>query len=90
YVEGSSNNKAIEIYNPDGAEADLSVYKIEQYNNGASTPTASFALSGKLAPGAVHVMAHSTLASVLGSRVNQTAAFSFNGDDALTLTRSGV
>ncbi|MGR8025163.1 ExeM/NucH family extracellular endonuclease, partial [Burkholderia cenocepacia] len=66
------------------------VYKIEQYNNGASTPTASFVLSGKLAPGAVHVMAHSTLASVLGSRVNQTAAFSFNGDDALTLTRSGV
>ena len=90
YVEGSSNNKAIEIYNPDGAEADLSVYKIEQYNNGGSTPTASFALSGKLAPGAVHVMAHSPLASVLGSRVNQTAAFSFNGDDALTLTRSGV
>ncbi len=90
YVEGSSNNKAIEIYNPDSAEADLSVYKIEQYNNGASTPTASFALSGKLAPGSVHVMAHSTLAGVLGSRVNQTAAFSFNGDDALTLTRSGV
>ena len=90
YVEGSSNNKAIEIYNPDGIEADLGVYKIEQYNNGASTPTASFALSGKLAPGAVHVMAHSTLASALGTRVNQTAAFSFNGDDALTLTRSGV
>jgi predicted extracellular nuclease len=90
YVEGSSNNKAVEIYNPDAAETDLSVYKIEQYNNGGSTPTASFALSGKLAPHSVHVMAHSTLASVLGTRVNQTAAFSFNGDDALTLTRSGV
>jgi len=90
YVEGSSNNKAIEIYNPDAAEADLSVYKIEQYNNGGSTPTASFSLSGRLAPGSVHVMAHSTLASVLGIRVNQTAAFSFNGDDALALTRSGV
>jgi len=90
YVEGSSNNKAIEIYNPDAAEADLSVYKIEQYNNGGSTPTASFSLSGRLAPGSVHVMAHSTLASVLGTRVNQTAAFSFNGDDALALTRSGV
>jgi len=90
YVEGSSNNKAVEIYNPDAAEADLSVYKIEQYNNGGSTPTASFALSGKLAPGSVHVMAHSTLASALSTRVNQTAGFSFNGDDALTLTRSGV
>ena len=90
YIEGSSNNKAIEIYNPDGVEVDLSVYKIAQYNNGGSTPTALFPLSGKLAPGSVHVMAHSTLASALGTRVNQTAAFSFNGDDALTLTRSGV
>ncbi|CAJ0690488.1 hypothetical protein LMG19089_00675 [Ralstonia edaphis] len=90
YVEGGSNNKAIEIYNPDGTEANLSAYKIQQYNNGGSAPTASFALSGKLAPGSVHVMAHSTLASALGTRVNQTAAFSFNGDDALTLTRSGV
>lgn len=90
YVEGTSNNKAIEIYNPDTTEADLSLYKIEQYNNGASTPTASFPLSGKLAPGAVYVAAHSTLASVLGSRSNQAAAFTFNGDDAVTLTRSGT
>ena len=65
---GHLNNKAIEIYNPDATEADLSLYKIEQYNNGASTPTSSFALTGKLAPGAVHVMAHSTLAAVLGAR----------------------
>ena len=90
YVEGTSNNKAIEIYNPDATEADLSLYKIEQYNNGASTPTSSFALTGKLAPGAVHVMAHSTLAAVLGARANQTVTFTFNGDDAITLTRSGT
>ncbi|AOY96684.1 endonuclease [Cupriavidus sp. USMAA2-4] len=90
YVEGTSNNKAIEIYNPDATEADLSLYKIEQYNNGASTPTSSFALTGKLAPGAVHVMAHSTLAAVLGARANQTVGFTFNGDDAITLTRSGT
>ncbi|MGM3275769.1 ExeM/NucH family extracellular endonuclease [Ralstonia sp. 24A2] len=90
YVEGTSNNKALEIYNPDSTEVDLSLYKVEQYNNGATTPTTSFALNGKLAPGAVYVMAHSTLAAVLGSKVNQTAAFTFNGDDAITLTRSGT
>ncbi|WP_199028576.1 ExeM/NucH family extracellular endonuclease [Ralstonia sp. ASV6] len=90
YVEGTSNNKALEIYNPDSTEVDLSLYKVEQYNNGAATPTTSFALTGKLAPGAVYVMAHSTLAGVLGSKVNQTAAFTFNGDDAITLTRSGT
>ncbi|WP_051705475.1 ExeM/NucH family extracellular endonuclease [Cupriavidus metallidurans] len=90
YVEGTSNNKAIEIYNPDATEADLSLYKIEQYNNGVTAPNATFQLTGKLAPGSVYVMAHSTLAAVLGSKVNQTATFTFNGDDALTLTRSGT
>jgi len=90
YVEGTSNNKAIEIYNPDATEADLSLYKIEQYNNGAIAPTTSFQLAGKLAPGSVYVMAHGTLASVLGSKVNQTVTFTFNGDDAITLTRSGT
>ena len=90
YVEGTSNNKALEIYNPDSTEVDLSLYKVEQYNNGATTPTTSFGLTGKLAPGAVYVMAHSTLAGVLGSKVNQTVTFTFNGDDAITLTRSGT
>ena len=90
YVEGTSNNKAIEIYNPDATEADLSLYKIEQYNNGVTAPNATFQLTGKLAPGSVYVLAHSTLAAVLGSKVNQTATFTFNGDDALTLTRSGT
>lgn len=90
YVEGSSNNKALEIYNPDGTAADLSQYKIEQYNNGSATPTTTFTLTGTLAPGATHVLAHSTLAAQLGSRVNQTVTLSFNGDDAVALTRAGT
>ena len=39
YVEGSSNNKAIEIYNPTGVSIDLGAdqYKILMYFNGAIT-----------------------------------------------------
>ncbi|MEO1255038.1 MAG: lamin tail domain-containing protein, partial [Bacteroidota bacterium] len=35
YFEGSSNNKAIEIYNGTGASLDLSSFSVKQSNNGA-------------------------------------------------------
>ena len=34
YVEGSGNNKAIELYNPTDATIDLSAYKLVRYSNG--------------------------------------------------------
>ncbi|MGB1480214.1 MAG: lamin tail domain-containing protein [Flavobacteriales bacterium] len=36
YIEGWSNNKALEIYNPTGASVDLSDYRLERYANGAT------------------------------------------------------
>ena len=38
YVEGSYNNKAVEIYNPTSAAIDLSGYRIVRYSNGGSSP----------------------------------------------------
>ena len=49
YVEGTSNNKAIEIYNPTAFEVDLSGYRVETWNNGSSAPTNVQNLSGTLA-----------------------------------------
>lgn len=37
YLEGWSNNKAIEIYNPTDAAVDLADYRLERYSNGATT-----------------------------------------------------
>jgi len=34
YVEGSSNNKAVELYNTSGAELSLDGYTISLYSNG--------------------------------------------------------
>ena len=40
YIEGSSFNKALEIYNGTGAAVDLSTYSVELYSNGAAAPSA--------------------------------------------------
>ena len=38
YVEGSYNNKAIELYNPTNEAVDLSNYSLSRWSNGATTP----------------------------------------------------
>jgi hypothetical protein len=57
YVEGWSNNKALEIYNPTSTAIDLSQYFVARYSNGSTTATVanSVQLSGTIAPYDVHV-----------------------------------
>ena len=57
YVEGWSNNKALEIYNPTSTPIDLSLYFVTRYSNGSSTATVanSIQLSGTIAPFGVYV-----------------------------------
>lgn len=93
YVEGTSNNKALEIHNPGPTEADLSAYVVRLYNNGATTPNTSLTLSGTLAAGAVRVIYNSQFDLTLftppaGSVTSGVTAF--NGDDAITLERTGA
>jgi len=58
YVEGWSQNKAIEVYNPTSNTIDLSNYKIERYANGTTNSSSGgiTTLSGMLAPGDVFVL----------------------------------
>ena len=44
YVEGWSNNKALEIYNPTSAPIDLSAYIVVRYSNGSTSATAANAV----------------------------------------------
>ena len=57
YIEGWSNNKAIEIYNPTGAAIDMSDYRLERYSNGAtaSDENQKVDLSGTIEPNDVLV-----------------------------------
>jgi hypothetical protein len=41
YVEGWSNNKALEIYNPTDQDIDLANYRIDRYSNGSTSASAN-------------------------------------------------
>ena len=56
YVVGSSNNRALELYNPTAQPIDLSEYKVGRFRDGAGTPML-VALSGTIAPYSTFVVA---------------------------------
>lgn len=90
YVDGSSNRKGLEIYNPDGTTVNLADYEIQQFNNGGTVKTATFRLQGSLTSKQKFLVGRSELQAELGSKVNQVAALSFNGDDAVVLVYKGT
>lgn len=84
YIEGSSNNKALEIYNPTSSTINLASYVVATFSNGKTTTTNVMRLKGMLASGDVYVIANSSAdAKVLAeSDVTGNVTF-FNGDDAV-------
>lgn len=91
YIEGSSNNKAIEIYNGTGATVDLSNYSIKLFANGASTETNTLNLTGELAHGKTYVIVNSSANETLKNLSNiEYAVANFNGDDAIALAKNGI
>jgi len=95
YVEASSNDKALEIYNPTGAPIDLAAgnYVIQVYFNGSLTPSPDpfITLSGVIPSGGVWVVAATNSSAPLQALANQLAQSSwFNGDDAIVLRQGGT
>ena len=90
YIEGSSDNKYLEIYNGTGVSVNLSDYKIVQYNNGKSTATYTLELSGTLEHDKVYVIANSkaTIYSGTSDLTTTSSVMVFNGDDALALVKT--
>ncbi|MCK0111394.1 ExeM/NucH family extracellular endonuclease [Ornithinimicrobium sp. F0845] len=89
YVEGSSNNKAIEIYNGTNAAVDLQAggYVLRLYSNGNSSFT-SIPLTGTIEAGGVHVIANTGQTLIPVMVINQTSgALSHNGDDTYVLVK---
>lgn len=87
YVEGSSNNKYIEIFNGTGESVDLSGYKLRAFTNGSDSPNNDVALAGTLDNNKTVVYKNSSATLTLPSGVTATnnSVTGFNGDDAVGL-----
>lgn len=91
YLEGTSNNKALEIYNPTTQTVNLSVYSVKLYTNGTTTVSNQLTLSGTLSAGQALVIVNSGLTLTVSAPIVVTSSVTFfNGDDAITLEKSGA
>ena len=93
YVEGSRNNKYLEIANISDSEIDLSAYTLVKYTNGdENKPDAQKVLSGTLAPGAVKVYGNSQADLTLPAGVEfevDNNVINFNGNDPMAIICNG-
>lgn len=89
YIDGNSNKKGLEIYNPDATSVNLADYEIQQFNNGTTLKPLVFPLNGNLKSKGRFLVGHAALQTELGDKVNQVAGFTFNGDDAILLVYKG-
>ncbi|WP_291146588.1 endonuclease [Flavobacterium sp. UBA7680] len=95
YIEGSGNNKALEIANNTGSSVSLSAYTIKKQTNGAGSWSTGLALSGTLTTGSKFVIVNSSISSTCFSpssaNISTTATeLTFNGNDAVGLFKNGV
>jgi uncharacterized protein len=93
YVEGTSNNKALEIFNGTGAPVDLAAngYDVQMCFNGNPVCSLTIPLVGTVASGDVFVLAQSAAGPVILAQADQTNGSGwFNGDDAVLLRRGGT
>ncbi len=86
YIEGSSNNKAIELYNNGETSVDLSAYQLRYFFNGNTTAANTISLTGEIAPSQTYVIAENdAVADILDVAQQTNTASWFNGDDAIVL-----
>ena len=93
YVEGSGNNKYLEIANISDSEIDLAAYTLRKYVNGAEDNFDDMALSGTLASKAVKVFrintSELTLPEGVTAEATNSQVLNFNGDDPVALICNG-
>lgn len=101
YVEGSNNNKALEIYNASDKAVNLADYTLVFYTNGAKTANAndSIKLSGMLATNASFVISQEKgyfpeemdpADEIIAASDMQTHLLTFNGDDVVVLMKGNT
>lgn len=95
YIEGSGNNKALEILNATGSPVNLSNYSIKRQTNGAGAWSSGLTLSGTLNTGSKFTIVNNLMASscfpTSSANLSTTAPeLTFNGNDPVGLFKNGV
>jgi endonuclease I len=93
YIEGSSNNKAIEIANFTGQVINLDSYTIARNTNSGTVWGEALQLTGEIVDGGVHVIARGNADDEITNNSNQLSssdAISFNGDDPVGLFKDNT
>lgn len=92
YIEGSANNKCLEIYNGTGFDIDLAAesYSVEIYFNGQTIPLGIVNLNNNIGAGETFVICHNLADTTFRNRAQQVSGnMDFNGDDAIVLKHHG-
>ena len=91
YVEGTSNNKAIEIMNPLATAQSLVGCSVRVYANANLTPSATITLTGTVASHDVYVVCNTGIAGAPAGACDQTSgSVNWNGNDSVELFCTGV
>lgn len=93
YVEGSSNNKALEISNNTGTPISLASYTIKKQTNGAGSWSTGLPLSGTLAENGKFVIVNNLISSncyYTANLATSATEMAFNGNDAIGLFKNGT
>jgi hypothetical protein len=106
YVEGSGNDKALELYNPTSATINLTGYRIERFSNGQATSASGgiLSLTGSVAPYSTFVITNGQTSTspsspacspALQAMADQLdgvypAPTYMNGNDAIVLFKNAV
>ncbi|WP_394906306.1 lamin tail domain-containing protein [uncultured Mesonia sp.] len=85
YVEGSSNNKIIEIANFTGQDVNLSEYHLRIFRQKGNLTGPISLTSNTIIDGDVFVMANNANVLATGEVDTQTGSLNFNGDDSVLL-----
>lgn len=92
YIEGSSNNKALEIFNPTADTVFLSGWAFPNVSNAPTTPGEyefwnDFPDTAYIAPGAIYVIAHPSADATILEQADYTFTYLSNGDDGFALVK---
>ncbi|WP_158250378.1 endonuclease [Aquimarina sp. I32.4] len=93
YVEGSSNNKTLEIANFTGASINLSGYTVKKQTNGSGGWTGTLSLSGVLERNTVYVIVNNSASNTVKNKadlLSGSSTLKFNGNDPIGLFKNEV